>query len=102
MGNTKLQYAVRAVLAAAAASAAGAPAYAQTAPAVANDAALQEVVVTGSRIASPNEVSTSPILAISSQSIKVSGKTDITDIINQLPQIFSNDLGQDLATTLPA
>jgi iron complex outermembrane recepter protein len=58
--------------------------------------ALEEVVVTGSRIASPNEVSSSPILSISSQSIKVSGKTDITDLINQLPQIFSNDLGQDL------
>ncbi|MGC1520187.1 MAG: TonB-dependent receptor plug domain-containing protein, partial [Steroidobacteraceae bacterium] len=60
---------------------------------------LEEVVVTGSRIASPNEVSTSPILAISSQSIKVSGKTDITDLINQLPQIFSNELGQDLGNT---
>src|SRR5579863_668150 len=76
-----------------------APVVAQLAPKPAADQtepALEEVVVTGSRIASPNEVSTSPILAISSQSIKVSGKTDITDLINQLPQIFSNDLGQDL------
>jgi outer membrane cobalamin receptor len=63
---------------------------------------LEEVVVTGSRIAAPNEVSTSPILAISSQSIKVSGKTDITDLINQLPQIFSNDLSRIWATTRPA
>jgi outer membrane cobalamin receptor len=30
---------------------------------------VQEVVVTGSRIAAPNEVSTSPIVVISSQSI---------------------------------
>ena len=57
---------------------------------------LQEIIVTGSRIASPNEVSTSPIQVVSSNSIRVSGKTDITDIISQLPQIFTNDLGQDL------
>jgi len=57
---------------------------------------LAEVVVTGSRIAAPNEVSTSPIEVVNSQSIQVSGKTDITDLISQLPQIFTNDLGQDL------
>jgi iron complex outermembrane recepter protein len=57
---------------------------------------LQQIVVTGSRIAAPNAVSTSPIQVITAQSIKVSGKTDISDVINQLPQIFSNDLGQDL------
>ena len=62
----------------------------------AESTALQEIIVTGSRIASPNEVSTSPIEVISSKSIQVSGKTDITDIISQLPQIFTNDLGQDL------
>ncbi len=57
---------------------------------------LQEIIVTGSRIAAPNEVSTSPIQVISAKSIQVSGKTDITDIISQLPQMFTNDLGQDL------
>ncbi len=57
---------------------------------------LQEIVVTGSRIAAPNAVSTSPIQVVSSESIKVSGKTDVSDILNQLPQIFTNDLGQDL------
>src|SRR5258708_23136816 len=67
----------------------------------ANAEPLQEIIVTGSRIASPNEVSTSPIQVISSQSIKVSGKTDITDIISQLPQIFTNDLGQDLGNGTP-
>ena len=70
----------------------------QAVPAAAADEApqLQEIIVTGSRIASPNEVSTSPIQVVSSESIRVSGKTDITDIISQLPQIFTNDLGQDL------
>ena len=57
---------------------------------------IQEIIVTGSRIASLNEVSTSPIQVISAKSIQVSGKTDITDIISQLPQILTNDLGQDL------
>ena len=41
-------------------------------------------------------MSTSPIQVISARSIQVSGKTDITDIISQLPQVFTNDLGQDL------
>jgi iron complex outermembrane receptor protein len=67
------------------------------APPVPGDAPpLQEIIVTGSRIAAPNEVSTSPIQVISAKSIQVSGKTDITDVISQLPQIFINDLGQDL------
>jgi len=59
-------------------------------------APLTEIIVTGSRISSPNEVSTSPIQVVSSQSIRVSGKTDISDIITQLPQNYNNDLGQDL------
>jgi outer membrane receptor protein involved in Fe transport len=68
----------------------------QAPPAPADSQPLQEIIVTGSRIAAPNEVSTSPIQIISAKSIQVSGKTDITDIISQLPQIFTNDLGQDL------
>ncbi len=47
---------------------------------------LQEIIVTGSRIAAPNQVSTSPIQVVSSQYIKETGKTDITDIISLLPQ----------------
>jgi iron complex outermembrane receptor protein len=78
-------------------TAASPAAFAQLAPAAAETTeAIQEIVVTGSRIASPNQVSTSPIQVISAQSIQVSGKTDITDIISQLPQNFTNDLGQDL------
>ena len=59
-------------------------------------APLEEVVVTGTRIAAPNAVSTSPIQVISSESIATTGKTDISDIITQLPQNFNNGLGQDL------
>jgi outer membrane receptor protein involved in Fe transport len=59
-------------------------------------ATVEEVVVTGSRIAAPNETSTSPIQVISAQSIQTTGKTDISDVILQLPQNFNNALGQDL------
>ncbi|MBV9621651.1 MAG: TonB-dependent receptor [Gammaproteobacteria bacterium] len=71
---------------------------AQTQAAATDQAApvVEEVVVTGSRIAAPNEKSASPIQVVSSQEIKVSGKSDISDLINQLPQNFNNDLGQDL------
>jgi iron complex outermembrane recepter protein len=68
----------------------------QAPPAPADSQPPQEIIVTGSRIAAPNEVSTSPVQIISAKSIQVSGKTDITDVISQLPQIFTNDLGQDL------
>ena len=57
---------------------------------------LQEIIVTGSRIAAPNEVSTSPIQVVTSKDIQVYGKTDVSDILNLLPQNFNNDLGQDL------
>ena len=60
---------------------------------------LQEIVVTGSRIAAPNAVSTSPIEVISSESIETTGKTDISDLITQLPQNMNNGLGQDLGNT---
>jgi iron complex outermembrane recepter protein len=89
MGNTKLQYAVRAVLAAAAASAV-VPAHAQTAPAAASDTALQEVVVTGSRLAiSPNDVSISPITSLDSLDIQKSGLVRTEDLLNNLPQVVA-------------
>jgi len=58
--------------------------------------ALEEIIVTGSHIAAPNLKSSSPIQVVTATEIKATGKTDISDIINQLPQNFNNDLGQDL------
>src|SRR6202162_1580591 len=50
-------------------------------------AQLEEVVVTGSRIpVPPNITATSPITIVSSQDIQLQGHTDISDVINQLPQ----------------
>src|SRR3979490_1437339 len=70
---------------------------AQAPPAAQNAApVIEEVVITGSRIAGPNLTSTSPIQVVSSKDIQTSGKTDINDIILQLPQNFDNGLGQDL------
>jgi iron complex outermembrane recepter protein len=60
---------------------------------------LQEIIVTGSRIAAPNAVSTSPIQVISSEYIETTGKTDISDLIMQLPQNLNNSIGQDLGNT---
>lgn len=51
---------------------------------------IQEVVVTGSRIAAPNLTSTSPIQLVTAKEIHQGGKTDIIDLVNQLPQNFQN------------
>src|SRR5882672_3152349 len=94
--NSKVACATRRALILSAATALSAvmPALAQQQGA--EDETLDIVVVTGSRIAAPNSKSASPIVSLSDRDIKVTGKTDISDIINQLPQNFNNDLGQDL------
>src|SRR5258708_34962707 len=66
------------------------PVFAQTAPptpAATPTPQLEEVIVTGSRIPVPANISaTSPTTIISSQEIQLQGHSDITDVINQLPQ----------------
>jgi iron complex outermembrane recepter protein len=64
-------------------------AIAQQAPAATADQqpVLQEVIVTGSRIPVPASISaTSPTAVVTSQEIKLQGATDITDVLNALPQ----------------
>jgi iron complex outermembrane receptor protein len=85
----------------AAAALVGAQAVAQSPPATAPQDSMDEVIVTGSRIASPNATSTSPIQVVTREDMQVSGKHDVTDIIAQLPQNFTNDLGQDLGNRTP-
>jgi outer membrane receptor protein involved in Fe transport len=67
-----------------------ADAHAQQAPSALSAPApslLQEVVVTGSRIpVTGNVTATSPTTIVSSQDVRLQGYTDITDVINQLPQ----------------
>lgn len=57
---------------------------------------LEEVIVTGSRIPTPNQASSSPVLTVTAEDIKTGGRNDLTDMLNLLPQINSNALGQDL------
>ena len=85
--NRYLQMAVRTALAGGALVAAGAT-FAQKAPA-SSGAALEEIVITGSRIAAPNQVSISPVIAISNVEIEQSGATRVEDLLNRLPQVFA-------------
>lgn len=68
-----------------------------TAMAQSDDGALEEVIVTGTRIASPNAVSSSPILAVSSENLLLSGIHDTGDLVKLLPQIITT--GVDLSNT---
>jgi outer membrane receptor protein involved in Fe transport len=47
------------------------------------------IVVTGSRIASPNLTSTAPITNLTSEDIKLQGTTKTEDLLNSLPQVFA-------------
>jgi iron complex outermembrane recepter protein len=68
----------------------------QPADAATDTMEIQEIVVTGSRIATPNPNIASPVQIINSQAIQDTGRSDISDVLNQLPQILNNDIGQDL------
>jgi outer membrane receptor protein involved in Fe transport len=58
--------------------------------ALAQDAqAPQEIVVTGSRIASPNLTSISPVTSVTSAEIKLEGVSRVEDLLNNLPAVFS-------------
>jgi iron complex outermembrane receptor protein len=54
------------------------------------ESSLEEVVVTGSRIAVPNQTSIAPITFVSAVDIQRTGVTRVEDMLNQLPQIFAD------------
>ncbi len=99
--HTLLQRAVRLALANAAAASVAAPAIgvaadqAVTPPpaspsataAAAPAPALQEVVVTGTRISIPGLKSISPVTSLSAAAIAKTGATSVEDVLNQLPQV---------------
>lgn len=64
------------------------PAYAQDA---ANEGAedASTIVVTGSRLASPNLESASPVTVVSAEEIANTGTTRVEDLVNSLPQVFA-------------
>jgi iron complex outermembrane receptor protein len=89
-GNPRLRMAVRLALTGGSLAATFGVANAQTAPAASTDASLQEVVVTGSRISVPNQVSISPVTFLSGLDVERTGVTRVEDLLNALPQVFAS------------
>lgn len=58
-------------------------------PAFAQDAEIEQIVVTGSRIKMANLEGTSPVTQVTSADIQTQGVTRVEDLINQLPQAFA-------------
>src|SRR5580692_1914893 len=101
MGNNrKLQYAIRAAIAMAGATAAAPAAYSQTAAATEPAPELQEVVVTGSRIQqNPNDISISPIVSVTALEIAQTGLVRTEDLLNNLPQVVAEmSSGQSISS----
>ncbi|HEY3888587.1 MAG TPA: TonB-dependent receptor [Caulobacteraceae bacterium] len=76
------------------------PALAQTAPPpaatptpVAEPPGGQEVIVTGSRIPTPNLRSISPVQVVTSTELKLQGTTNVENLLNTLPQVYTNQSG---------
>lgn len=66
------------------------PALAQKAPAEATAASGDsDIVITGSRIRSPNLESVSPVTTVSGEEFAVRGTVRTEDLVNQLPQVFA-------------
>ena len=53
-----------------------------------SERAIEEVVVTGSRISRPNVTSSSPVTVLEARAFAVLGAVDTIDLVNQLPQAF--------------
>jgi iron complex outermembrane receptor protein len=62
---------------------------AYAAAADANSGEVSEIVVTGTRIPSPNLTSIAPVTTVGNADIKAQGVTRIEDITNSLPQVFA-------------
>jgi len=64
-------------------------AHAAAAAAATAPAEVAEVVVTGTRIPTPNLTSVSPVTSIGAADIKAQGVTRVEDLVNSLPQAFA-------------
>ena len=84
--SNSIRHAVRYALLTSAAAGAAMPAFAA-------DQTIQEVVVTGSRIAQPNLETTSPVTQVTAEDVITQGVTKIEDLVNQLPQAFAAQNG---------
>jgi iron complex outermembrane recepter protein len=81
--SSSLRRAVRYALLTSVAAGAAVPAFAT------EEQTIQEVVVTGSRIAQPNLETTSPVTQVTAEDVVTQGVTKIEDLVNQLPQAFA-------------
>ncbi len=88
MANPNLKRAVRVALLAASAGSA----FYGTAS-VAQDAELEQVIVTGSRIPQANLEGVSPVSVLGAQDIQLEGTVQVEDLINNLPQAFADQGG---------
>jgi outer membrane receptor protein involved in Fe transport len=89
--NTELSHAIRRALFLGACATGGvSTALAQDAPAPATPSEdIDTVVVTGSRLVTPNLQSISPVTALSAEEIVKTGRSTIEDVINEMPQVFA-------------
>ena len=71
------------------------------APAAGEGVAVQELVVTGSRIPQPNLTSISPVQTVNAKEIAIGGRPNTVDILMQMPQTAFNS-GADLGPTSDA
>jgi iron complex outermembrane receptor protein len=61
---------------------------------------VSEIVVTGTRIPSPNLTSVSPLVSVSQEDVKAAGTTTIDTLTNSLPSVIGGqNLGQSIAST---
>ena len=66
------------------------PATAPATPTTSSALQLQQVVITGSRIAVPNQTSISPVTFVNAQAFQQLGATRVEDVLNRLPQVFAD------------
>ncbi|MFZ2507452.1 MAG: TonB-dependent receptor [Steroidobacteraceae bacterium] len=86
---------VRALLAGSVLAAAGMASGVVLAQSDAQTEEMVEIVVTGTRIASPNATSSSPILALSTDTLRLQGMNDTGNLVDWLPQQITT--GADLS-----
>jgi len=53
----------------------------------------QQIIVTGSRIPTPNLRSISPVQVVTNTELKLQGTTNVENLLNSLPQVYTNQSG---------
>lgn len=73
----------------------------QAQPANASDSAVEEVIVTGSRIKRDGFNASTPVSVMTSEDIKLSGKVNVEDMLSKSPQFVASVNGGASANTVP-